>query len=202
MFTKITNMNVKSIEALLQQQAQLGVILGVNDIQNNRFMRDYSTGKMIGVQKMNTDNHGWDGVFKNGRYYENKNVKVTAKAKTSFAVTFQDTSTDKLNELAEEGVITTQSFWGNDGKRAFTLVGNTRDIGDYLKESYNPDSRKTSMVSMTKCINRGFKLVAGTCSKQQVIDIISDKFPRLGKTLTTADIYTEKEAKELVASMM
>jgi hypothetical protein len=35
-----------------------------------------------------------------------------------------------------------------------------------------------------------------------VIDIVSDKFPRLGKTLTTADIYTEKEAKELVESMM
>jgi hypothetical protein len=39
-------------------------------------------------------------------------------------------------------------------------------------------------------------------TKQQVIDNISEKFSRLGKSLTTADIYTEKDLPGLVASMI
>lgn len=201
MFKKISKTNLNSINNILQQQAQLGIILGVTNIQQNRYMRDCSTGEMVGVDKMNTDLHGWDGVFKNGKYFENKNVKVNSKAGTSYSLTFRDTSAGKLIEMTD-GVIAVQSFWGDDGKRAFSMVGNTNYVGDYLNDAWNPDSRYTTTVSMSRCLKRGFKLVAGTYTKQQVIDAIKEKFPRLGSTLNPADIYTEKQAKKLVASMM
>lgn len=201
MFKRVTKSAIKTINQFLKQFAALGSQLGVNGVQRGRYMMDCSTGEMVGVDKMNQDNHGWDGVFKNGMYFENKNVKATSKSGVSFAFTFQDTSSTKLQELCD-GVIAVKSFWAEDGSRAFSLVGNTSAVSDYLMASYNPNSRNTATVSMSRCMDRGFKLVAGSYGKQKVIDIVSDKFPRLGKTLTTADIYTEKEAKELVASMM
>lgn len=201
MLQKVSKANVKAINSILQNTAALGRKLGVNNIQQNRYMRDCSIGAIVGVDKMNQNLHGWDGVFKNGVPFENKNIKATCKTGVSFSVKFQDTSLTKLAEL-KQGVIVTNSFWGDDGKPAFILLGNTRDIGDYLEESYNPDSRRSSTVSMSRCINRGFKLIAGTYTPQQVIDTITAKFPKLGDSLKPTDIYREKDAISLVGMMM
>ena len=200
-FTKVKKADIKAINDLLQSQAALGQKLGVNNIQQNRYMRDCSIGALVGVDKMNLDLHGWDGEFKNGMPFENKNVKATCKYGVSFSLNFKDTSLEKLEEL-KTGVIVTTSFWDNNGKPAFIMVGNTANVGDYLEESYNPESRKSSTVSMTRCLNRGFKLVAGSWSKQQIIDTVGSKFLRLGQSLTTADIATQKELKSLVEEMM
>lgn len=201
MYKKVSKSSIKAINNLLQLQAALGNTLGVNNIQQNRYMRDSAIGDLVGVDKMNLDLHGWDGVFKNGTNFENKNIKATSKSGISFALKFQDTSAGKLQELYN-GVFAVNSFWGDNGKPAFLMVGNTKMVGDYLEESYNPDSRHSSTVSMSRCLNRGFKLVATDYTKQQVIDIITEKFPRLGKSLTTADIYTTKDLPSLVASMI
>lgn len=200
MYKKVSKANVKAINSLLQAQAALGNVLGVNNIQQNRYMRDCSIGDIAGVDKMNLDLHGWDGVFKNGVPFENKNIKATSKSGVSYALKFQDTNPGKLNELVQ-GVIAFNSFW-NNGEPAFLMVGNTKNVGAELVNSYNPYSRCSSTVSMSQCIKNGFKLVAVNWSKQQVIDAVTEKFPRLGKSLTLSDIYTEKEVKSLVKSMM
>lgn len=202
MYQKLNKVKTKAINELLQQQAALGKSLGVNNIQNNRFMRDYSVSDLVGVDRINYDLHGWDGIFKNGVYFENKNVKAAAKSGLSFALKFQDTSYDKLDQMVKDGVICTTTFWGDDGKIAFILLGNTRTVGDYLEYTYNPEQRRSSTVSLSRCLNRGFKLVAGNYTKKQVIDVITDKFPRLGKTLKPADIHTKKELKGLVNDLM
>ena len=200
-FTKVKKADIKAINELLQSQAALGQKLGVNNIQQNRYMRDCSIGALVGVDKMNLDLHGWDGEFKNGVPYENKNVKATCKYGVSFSLNFKDTSLEKLEEL-KTGVIVTTSFWDNNGTAAFIMVGNTATVGDYLEESYNPESRKSSTVSMIRCLNRGFKLVAGSWSKQQILDTVGSKFTRLGQTLTTTDIASQKELKSIVEEMM
>ena len=200
-FTKVKKADIKAINELLAAQAALGQKLGVNNIQQNRYMRDCSIGALVGVDKMILDLDGWDGEFKNGMPFENKNVKATCKYRVSFSLKFQDTSLEKL-EVLKTGVIVTTSFWDNNGKPAFILVGNTSTVGDYLEESYNPESRKSSTVSMIRCLNRGFKLVAGSWSKQQVIDALGSKFTRLGQSLTTADIASQKELKSIVEEMM
>ena len=198
---KVKKADIKAINDLLKSQAALGQKLGVNNIQQNRYMRDCSVGALVGVDKMNLDLHGWDGEFKNGIPFENKNVKAACKYGVSFSLKFQDTSLEKLEEL-KTGVIVTTTFWDNNGKPAFILVGNTATVGDYLEESYNPEARKSSTVSLIRCLNRGFKLVAGSWSKEQVLDVLGSKFRRLGQNLTPADIASQKELKSIVEEMM
>jgi hypothetical protein len=193
--------DIKAINDLLESQAALGQKLGVNNIQQNRYMRDCSVGALVGVDKMNLDLHGWDGEFKNGIPFENKNVKASCKTGVSFSLKFQDTSLEKLGQL-QTGVIATTTFWDNNGKPAFIMVGNTATVGDYLEESYNPASRRSSTVSMIRCLNRGFKLVAGSWSKEQILDTVGSKFIRLGQNLTPADIASQKELKSIVEEMM
>ena len=201
MLKKVSKANVKAINTILQNTAALGQQLGVNNIQQNRYMRDCSIGAIVGVDRMNLNLHGWDGMFKNGVPFENKNIKATCKTGVSFSLKFQDTSLVKLDDL-KEGVIVTNSFWGDDGRPAFIMLGNTKMVGDYLEESYNPGARRSSTVSMSRCLNRGFKLIAVTYTPQQVIDTITAKFPSLGDSLKPTDIYREKDAISLVGMMM
>lgn len=200
-FKKVSASQIKAINELLQQQAALGNSLGVNVIQSNRYMRDCAVGKLVGVDLMNTDQHGWDGVFKYGTFFENKNVKAECKSGISFALKFQDTSLEKLQVL-KDGVICTTTFWDKNGKPAFIMVGNTSAVGDYLEESYRPESRKSSTVSMSRCLNRGFKLVAGSYTKEQVVDTVTEKFPRMAQFITTDTVYNLKDIKSLVGEMM
>jgi hypothetical protein len=199
---KIDKKSLNSINEVMTQYGNLEESLGIDSIQSERFMRDYRVGAKIGVVEMNENNHGWDGYFKNGVPFENKNVKVTSKSAQSFSLKFQDTSMDKLTEMTTKPVIVTTSLWDRMKSLGFLVVGNTQNVGDRLLKSYNPETRRSSTVSLPVCIANGFKIVAIDYTKQQVIDIITEKFPRLGKSLTPSDIYTEKEVKSLVKSMM
>lgn len=197
---KISNKLAKEMGDHLQQQAVLENKTGVKVIQSNRFFRDSVIGKLIDKDiNMNTDQHGWDGVLSNGTLFENKNIKATVKCGNSFSLVLRDTSLDKLTEL-DNGVFIVNSFW-NEGKPAWLMVGNTKNVGHYLNASYNPASRKTSTVSMLNCLKNGFKIVAVNYSKKEVWDTISSKFPRLGSVMTINDIYTKKDLPGLVATM-
>ena len=199
---RITNKQYKAMQDLLQQQAVLENETGVRTIQSNRFFRDSVIGKMIDKDiYMNTENHGWDGVLKNGTMFENKNIKAGCKSGSSFSLRFQDTSLDKLNEM-DSGVFAVNSFWSKDNTPAFLMVGNTRNVAHFLNASYNPAQRKTSTVSMINCIKNGFKIVAIDYSKKEVWDIISSKFPKLGTVMTMDDICTKKDLPGLVADMI
>ena len=144
----------------------------------------------------------WDGEFKNGVYFENKNVSASAKSPISFSLKFQDTSDEKLEEL-KEGVICSTSFF-DDSKvyPGFIMVGNTRNVGDLLEMSYNPATRKSCQVSMPRCLKHGFKIVTWEYDKKTTWDIITTKFPRLGTIMSIDDIYTKKDLPGLVADMM
>ena len=175
---KISNKLAKEMESLLQQQATLEDKTGVKVIQSNRFFRDTVIGKLIDKNiNMNTNQHGWDGVLSNGTYFENK-----------------------LNEMVD-GVFIVNSFW-NEGKPAFLMVGNTRNVSHHLNASYNPSSRKTSTVSLLNCLKNGFKIVAVNYKKDEVWDTLATKFPRLGNVMSANDIYTKKDLPALVASMI
>lgn len=200
-YTKVKKSHTKAIKKLMKQQAIVDKMVGgADNIQSDRYNRDYLIASLLGVTYMNPGLHGWDGLFENGTPYENKNVKAESKSGASFALKFQDTSVEKLSELST-GVISATTFW-KDRKPGFILLGNTRDVGELLLESYNPDTRRSSTVSMARCLNHGFKLVAVNYTKQQVLDTISSHFHRLGKNLTTQDIYNESDIKNLVAEMM
>lgn len=204
MFKKTSKVEIDDIWKVLQMLADIKKKYGIKGQQAVRFLKDTIVAQSLekGI-KMNTSLHGWDAQFKNGTYFENKNVSADSKSPISFSLKFQDTSYDKLEEMINTGVVTAVSFF-DDGLvyPGFLMVGNTKDVGNLLEKSYNPDTRKSCQVSMPRCISNGFKLVAGEYTKQQVIDIISSKFPRLGKSLTPADIYTKKDLPSLVASMM
>jgi len=200
-YRKITKANIKAISAGMKQYAELEKQFNLPQIQSNRFLRDCMIGAAVGVSDMNTDMHGWDGEFANGTPFENKNVSSQAKTGHSLTLEFKDTSEEKLLELVK-GVIATHTAWVNSGEPAFLMVGNTKNISNRLVSAYRPRGRRVTTASMGHCLANGFKLVAMGYTKQQVIDAVASKFPRLGKSLTTADIYTEKELPGLVASMM
>ena len=197
----MTKANIKAISAGMKQYAELEKMFDLPQIQSNRFLRDCLIGSLVGVFEMNTALHGWDGGFPNGFSFENKNVSSKAKSGQSLTLEFKDTSEEKLRELAK-GVIATHTAWENSGEPAFLMVGNTKNIADRLLSAYNPTGRRVTTASMRHCLANGFKLVALGYTKQQVIDAVTAKFPRLGNSLTVDDIYTEKELKSLVASMM
>lgn len=199
---KINKKNLNAIQQVMTQYGNLEESLGIDSIQSERFMRDYRVGAEIGVSEMNENNHGWDGYFKNGVPFENKNVKVTSKSSQSFSLKFQDTSMNKLTEMTTKPVIVTTSLWDRMKILGFLVIGNTKNVSDHLLKSYNLETRRSSTVSLPVCIANGFKIVAMDYTKQQVLDVITNKFPRLGKSLTPADIYTKKELKSLVASMI
>lgn len=200
-YRKMTKANIKAIKTGMKQYAELEKMFNLPQIQSNRFLRDCMIGAAVGVSDMNTDMHGWDGEFANGTPFENKNVSSKAKTGHSLTLEFKDTSEQKLKEL-EEGVIATHTVWENSGEPAFLMVGNTKNIDATLKMNYKDTGRRVTHANMTTCLANGFKLVALGYTKQQVIDNISGKFSRLGKSLTPADIYTEKDLPGLVASMM
>lgn len=200
-YRKMTQANIKAISAGMKQYAELEKMFNLPQIQSNRFLRDCLVGAAVGVSDMNTDLHGWDGEFADGTPFENKNVSSKAKTGHSLTLEFKDTSNEKLTELVE-GVLATHTAWVNSGEVAFLMVGNTKNIGKRLVEAYRPYGRRVTTASMSHCLANGFKLVAINYTKQQVIDAVTEKFPRLGKSLTPADIYTKKELKSLVASMI
>lgn len=197
----MTKADIKAILAGMKQYAELEKKFNLPQIQSNRFLRDCIIGSLVGVSEMNTDMHGWDGGFPNGFSFENKNVSSKAKSGQSLTLQFQDTSEEKLRELVE-GVIATHTAWENSGEPAFLMVGNTKNIGEYLVDAYRPTRRRWTHASMTTCLANGFKLVALGYTKQQVIDAVTAKFGRLGRSLKPEDIYTKKDLPGLVASMM
>jgi len=185
---------------LLQQQGKLENLTGVKSIQANRFFRDSVVGKMIDKNiDMNTNIHGWDGVLKDGTYFENKNIKAGVKSGVSMSLCLKDTSPLKLIEL-ENGVLIANSFW-KDGKVSWLMLGNTRNVSHFLTASYNPSSRKTSTVSMMNCLKNGFKIVAINDKKSEVWDTLASKFPRISNVLTIDDICTKKNLPALVEEM-
>ena len=199
---KNTRNEIKDMEVGLQMLADIKSKYGIKGIQAVRFMKDSLVADKMGDVKMNMDFHGWDGEFKNGVYFENKNVSASAKSPISFSLKFQDTSDEKLEEL-KEGVICSTSFF-DDGKvyPGFIMVGNTRNVGDLLEMSYNPATRKSCQVSMPRCLKHGFKIVTWEYDKKTTWDIITTKFPCLGTIMSIDDIYTKRDLKNLVADMM
>ena len=96
---KNTRNEIKDMEVGLQMLADIKSKYGIKGIQAVRFMKDSLVADKMGDVKMNMDFHGWDGEFKNGVYFENKNVSASAKSPISFSLKFQDTSDEKLEEL-------------------------------------------------------------------------------------------------------
>lgn len=201
-YKRNTKTAIKDMEAGLQTLADIKSKYGIKGIQAVRYMKDSIIADNIGTVSMNTDLHGWDGIFNNGTFFENKNVSANSKSAVSFSLKFQDTSLEKLEEL-KDGVICTTSFF-DDGKvhPAFLMVGNTKAVGDLLQISYNPATRKSCQVSLLRCIKNGFKIVAWEYDRKEVWDILSTKFPRLGNVMSIDDICTKRNLKSLVASMM
>jgi len=197
---KITKKLAKEMASLLQKQAEIDNKTGVKAIQSNRFVRDSVVGHLIDENiDMNTNLHGWDGTLSNGTYFENKNIKAGVKCGNSFSLVLRDTSLDKLTEL-ENGVFISNSFWA-DGKPAFLMVGNTRNVSHHINASYNPGSRKTSTVSMLNCLKNGFKFVAVNYNKKEVWDTLASKFPRISTVMSINDICTEKDIPTLLEEM-
>lgn len=195
---QMTKADFKAIKNGLKQYAKLGDRFNMYSTQDIRFYKDSIVGDLLGVKKMNESNHGWDGQFENGVYFENKNNNIF-NTPTAYRLIFQDTSETKIQEM-KEGVVVTNTYWLNAGTPGFIMLGNTRNVSDQLSDIRG--SRKTSSASFTDCFQNGFKIVAVGLTKDEVIDVLKIKLPTFGNTLTKKDIYAEKDLHKLVSKMM
>lgn len=201
-YIELSGKDIKDIKSSLKSQAKIAKRYQMKNIQSNRFMRDAVVGNLLGVTRMNTCLHGWDGRFDNGMPFENKNVTSSAKGTSSYSLNLKDTSEAKLMELVQNGVICSTSFWGEGSEPDFIILGNTKNVGDQLIWSYNPDARKSCSAGLVKCLDNGFKVVALNYDKEQTLATISNVFPSIGQKMTFDDVYTAKDIASLVEEMM
>lgn len=175
--------------------------LGVRNVQSARFMRDSVVGHLLSPDvKMNTNIRGWDGILPDGTKFECKNITSSAKTQTSYALTLQDISHEKLMEFAQ-GAICVLSFWGDAAEPDFCLVGNSKMVADELIRSYNPNGyRSRASVGFQKCLEKGFKLVAVNFDREQTMDSVSIIFPKIA-LMPLESIMTKEQLPEIARQM-
>lgn len=194
---KLSKADFKAIRSGMKQYAKLGDRFNLYRTQDTRFYKDSIVGELLGIQEMNMANSGWDGVFKNGKFFENKNNSIFNTK--GFRLTFQDTSDEKVEEM-RDGVIVANTYWLDAATPGFIMIGNTKNVIDRLSDINGP--RKTSSASFTDCLNGGFKIVAVGLTKNEVLDVLRDRVPMFAANLTTDDIYKKKNIPSLVKEMM
>lgn len=197
-FHRMTGADYKAIRNGMKQYAKIGDRFGMYSTQDIRFYKDTIVGELLGVKEMNMSNHGWDGQFDNGVYFENKNNNIF-NTPTTYRLIFQDTSETKVQEM-KNGVIVANTYWLNAGTPGFIMLGNTRNVSDQLSNVRG--SRRTSSATFAECAENGFKIVAISLTKDEVLDVIKSKLPTFGSTLTKRNIYAEKDLRKLVVQMM
>lgn len=198
---KMSNEDIKDFKKVLETIGKTCKKFNLRNVQSTRFIRDTISANLVGVSLMNKNLTGWDGFFNDGTAFENKNVTSSAKSCSTFGLRFQDTSKEKLSELTN-GVICTTSFWGTSNEPDFMIVGNSNMVKDFLVSSYNEKCRNTCNVSLKRCINNGFKIVAVKYDKIDTISTITNMFPSLLNSLYQDDIYTKEDLPSIVAGMI
>lgn len=166
-------------------------------------IRDGIASSIIGYDLCNTAKNGFDCADStNGHLLEVKAVNYSAK---SWGATFNDTTEKKALSFTDKNVYLQVPLWVEAGKISFFMIGNNPEVGNWLLEKVNhynknrKSIRCTQTLSMTKLYKDfGFKIVAVSHTKDQVVKMLRDKHRKAFKYLKVEDIMTVDEYNEWI----
>ena len=165
---------------------------GDTSCQFIRRIQDADVAECLGVQEINVYNHGADGRKDGEILFEHKN-----QSENNLDVTFQDISTTRL-EIFKNGVLTVGTKWDGFLHKKYSVVFNSKMIGDLLEEGQNK-FRQSVSIPLNTLLENGAKVIAWDNDILGALNDIQTNNPYT--KLTLDDIYGPYEAK-MVANMV
>ena len=164
---------------------------GNNSMQVMREISDSQMALKFGVDKINTNQHGFDGLFLDSIPFEHKNN--TYDTKNFLDAGYQDLSVRRVNKFGQ-GALNVVTAFDGVGFPMYSVVYNSTPIYGTLLEGQK-NVRKRAEVSFNELLAAGAKVVTYVKSRKAAFQDILAEYPNSG--LKLSDIYTEKDAMML-----
>ena len=203
MFTIKEDYQPIDMEAYLEEKAardkvaEIQVKRGRSEVQDVQKYNNTTAAIFLGVQEINNKLSGWDGRKDGFIPFEQKcNGLMT---NYNLNGTYQDTSDNKLDKLADGGLACNTAYIAN-GWMAYMVVYNTKMIANILKYNRN-NARKSGVVSLPQILDAGGKIVACQYGTKETYTDIIRHYPSLRRYLSKKDIHSANEAKKIANEM-
>ena len=166
---------------------------GDTSCQFIRRIQDADIAECFGVQEININNHGADGRKDGEILFEHKN-----QSENSLDVTFQDTSLPRL-EILCNGVLTVGTKWDGFLHKKYSVVFNSKNVGDIIKEGQK-NFRQMVTIPLNTLLENGAKVITWDNDPVSAWEDIHANNPY--SKLTLLDIYGPADAKMLANMVM
>ena len=159
-------------------------------------LRDSIVGEILGYHEVNLYKHGFDCKSYHGKFLEVKNASFSAQ---SWQATFNDTTYEKAEAFKSNNLYLALAVWDKAADLLMIVYGKNSEIGTYLEKKIDDFKngktvRSTQSINMTSLIrNYGFKIVTKDLAKTQVHQLIREKSPILGKSISPDNIFFPDE---------
>lgn len=197
-FKETKELPMDEISELMSQLAILQKRCGKGDM--NSFLNMYHdgvTGQMLGFNKVNTNVHGMDCKADMPIYLEVKSVSWNGGPMNNRFAAFNDIGPDKAEAMKDKKVWLAVGVWFDINNLGFILWGQNKKIGEVLERKIKeckPGTRCSVTIPLSSLITKyGFKIIAVSISKQEVVDLLKTVNPKsyenLEKKVITLDEF-------------
>ena len=168
-------------------------------------IRDGIAADLIGFDRDNSDKNGFDCANSKEELLEVKSVNCSS---SSWGATFNDTTEKKALSFKKDNVYLQVPLWVDASVLSCFFIGNNPEIGEFLfsKVKHYNENRKniircTQSLPITKLYNEfDFKIVAADYTKEQVVELLKNKYPKCFCSICVDDIMSVKEYNEFKAN--
>lgn len=157
-----------------------------------REIEDSDVAESLGVQEINTSNHGADGRKDGEILFEHKN-----KSEDNLDVSFADLSLPRAQQFCN-GILTANTIWKGFLQKKYSLVFNSKNVGNLILDGQK-NFRKTATIPFNTILKNGGKVIAWDGNIKEAWNEIQRLHPET--ELNMSDIYGPEDAK-MVANMV
>ena len=161
--------------------------------QSFREIEDADIAESLGVQEINTSNHGADGRKDGEILFEHKN-----KSEDNLDVAFADLSLPRVEQF-RNGILTANTIWKGFLQKKYTLVFNSKYVGDIILDGQK-NYRKSATIPFNTVLKNGGKVIAWNGDLEGALEELQRLHPETRVTL--ADIYGPEHAKYVANLVM
>ncbi len=169
------------LEAIQQKYGKTDNDTIINEV------RDAMVAQELGFNNINTDKHGWDAKTDEEEFLEVKQASVASK---SIGATFNDTTIEKTDDIANGNVTIALAVWSSLRNLLFIVYGKNPAIGGLLKEKIIKSREKNAIRPGTQSISMkdllvkfGFKIHPVNMSKEDITATVYGKMKTLHKVM-------------------
>jgi hypothetical protein len=160
-------------------------------MQVMRLIEDSQIAVVFGVDKINTNQHGFDGLFLDSIPFEHKNN--TYGTENYLDADYKDLSVRRVNKFGKGSLNVVTAFDGV-GYPMYSVVYNSSPIYGILLNGQK-NFRQNATVSFNDLLQAGAKVVTYEKSRKEALQDIMSEYPNC--SLKLSDIYMEKDAMRL-----